>query len=66
MTHQTSATPDYTMGFSEVFLKLLQRSTAETHAAYLLPYLRPGLRSTGLWLWAGNHIGGAGKNGGPR
>lgn len=40
--HQTSVTPDYTMGFGKGFLKLLQRFTAE--AAYLLPYLRPGLR----------------------
>ena len=43
-THQTSATPDYTMGFGEGFLALLRGFTAEANAAYLLPYLRPGLR----------------------
>ena len=44
MTHQTSATPDYTMSFSEEFLQSLRRYTAEASAAYLLPQLRPGLR----------------------
>ena len=44
MTHQTSATPDYTMGFSEELLQSLRRRTAETSAAYLLPHLRPGHR----------------------
>ena len=43
-THQTSATPDYTMGFSEEMIESLRRYTAEASAAYLLPYLRPGLR----------------------
>ena len=43
-THQTSATPDYTMGFSDEMLESLRRYTAEASAAYLLPYLRPGLR----------------------
>ena len=32
------------MGFSEQMLEALRRYTAETSAAYLLPYLRPGLR----------------------
>ncbi len=44
MTDETSATPDYTMGFSEEFLESMRRYTAATSAAYLLPYLRPGLR----------------------
>ena len=44
MTHQTSSTPDYTMGFSEEFLESLRRFTAEANAAYLLPHLRPGMR----------------------
>ena len=39
-----SATPDYTMGFSEEVLESLRRYTAEASAAYLLPHLRPGLR----------------------
>ena len=38
------STPDYTMGFSEAMLESFRRHTAATHAAYLLPYLRPGLR----------------------
>ena len=42
--HQTSATPDYTMGFSEELLEAFRRYTAEANAAYLMPYLRPGLR----------------------
>ena len=44
MTQETSATPDYTMGFSEEMLEAMRRSTAEGDAAFLLPYLRPGLR----------------------
>ena len=44
MTHETSGTPDYTMGFSEEMLESLRRFTAHDNAAYLLPYLRPGLR----------------------
>ncbi len=43
-TIRTTATPDYTMGFSEEMLESLRRYTAEASAAYLLPYLRPGLR----------------------
>ena len=42
--HQTSATPDYTIGFSEEMIEALRRYTAEANAAYLMPYLRPGLR----------------------
>ena len=44
MTKRSSATPDYTMGFSEEFPESLRRYTAQANAAYLLPYLRPGLR----------------------
>ena len=44
MTHQTSGTPDYTMGFGEEMMESLRRFTAQDNAAYLLPYLRPGLR----------------------
>lgn len=44
MTQETSATPDYTMGYSRVMLETQLRATAETSAAHLLPYLRPGLR----------------------
>ncbi len=44
ITDQRSATPDYTMGFSEEFLQSLRRYTAEASAAHLLPHLRPGHR----------------------
>ena len=44
MTQSTSATPDYTLGFSEEILEALRRYTAEKNAAYLLPHLRPGMR----------------------
>ena len=53
-THQTSATPDYTMGFSEEMLESLRRYTAEASAAYLLPYLRPGLRVLDFGCGPGN------------
>ena len=44
MTQQTSATPDYTLGFSEEMLQFLQRHTVEANSAFLIPYLRPGMR----------------------
>ncbi len=44
MTHETSATPDYTMGFSDEMIESLRRYTAEASAAYLMKYLKPGLR----------------------
>ncbi len=44
MIHETSATPDYTMGYSEEILKTQLRATVENSAEFLLPYLRPGLR----------------------
>ena len=44
MTGPESSTPDYSMGFGEEILQALRRYTAEASAAYLLPYLRPGLR----------------------
>lgn len=42
--HLESATPDYTMGYSEVILQSQMRATAENNATFLLPYLRPGMR----------------------
>ena len=44
MAEQTSPDSDYTLGFSEEFLDSLMRRTAQTNAAYLLPYLKPGMR----------------------
>ncbi|MDE2836629.1 MAG: methyltransferase domain-containing protein [Chloroflexota bacterium] len=37
-------TPEYTMGYSDDFLRMLHRRSARTHAAYLLPHLEPGMR----------------------
>lgn len=42
--YRESATPDYTMGFGEEILETLRRYRAQTHAAHLLPHLRPGLK----------------------
>ena len=39
-----AAAPTYTMGYSDEFRQLLDRRSAETHAAYLLPHLGPGMR----------------------
>ena len=44
MYDQASGTPDYTMGYGEEMLETQLRATAEDSAAFLLPYLRPGLR----------------------
>ena len=43
MTNEPPAA-EYTMGYTEEFLQLLHRRSAESHAAHLLPHLRPGLR----------------------
>ena len=43
MPDQTSATFDYTMGYSEEFLNLLGRRSMETHAKHLLSPLKSGL-----------------------
>ena len=44
MTGPESATPNYTMGFSEPIVQQFKRHTADSHASHLLPHLRPGLR----------------------
>ena len=41
MTEQPS---EYTMGYDENFQQLLRRRSAGSHAAYLLPHLKPGHR----------------------
>ena len=43
MNDHTNEEQDYTMGYSEEFLQLLHRRSAESHAAHLLPHLAPGL-----------------------
>ena len=44
MSQPTEQTHEYTMGYSPEFLQLLDRRNAETHASYLLPHLRSGMR----------------------
>ena len=44
MQDNTPADHAYTMGYSEEFQQLLRRRSADTHAAYLLPHLSPGMR----------------------
>jgi len=39
-----TSTSDYTMGYNEEFQVMLNRRSAETHAAHLLPHLKPGMR----------------------
>ena len=45
MPDPTTSTSSYTMGYSEEFRQLLNRRSAETHAARLLPHLKSGLRA---------------------
>ena len=44
MAEETLTTPQYTMGYSPEFLQMLDRRNAGTHAAYLLPHLKPSMR----------------------
>ena len=44
MAEQTPQEHTYTMGYSEEFLRLLDRRSAESHATHLLPHLRSGQR----------------------
>ena len=44
MQDNTPADHAYTMGYSEEFQQLLRRRSADTHAAYLLSHLSPGMR----------------------
>ena len=44
MTVRDTSTPDYTMGFNDMYLRSLREYTAVTHAGYLLPHLMPGQR----------------------
>ena len=44
MPDQEPTTSNYTMGYSEEFRQLLNRRSLETHAAHLIPHLKPGLR----------------------
>ena len=42
--NQQSSTPDYTMGYGDSVEQFISRRTAATHAPYLLPHLKPGMR----------------------
>ena len=44
MQGNSPAEHSYTMGYDENFQQLLRRRSAESHAAYLLPHLKPGDR----------------------
>ena len=44
MSGESPESSTYTMGYSEEFRQLLNRRSAATHATYLLPKLKPGLR----------------------
>ncbi len=44
MAQLDSSTPEYTLGFGRQFVQSQRQLTAETSAAYLLPFLKPGLR----------------------
>ena len=44
MTTQNQSTHNYTMGYSEEFLQVLDRRNAGNCAAYLLPLLEPGMK----------------------
>lgn len=44
MSENIPPSPAYTMGYTPEFLQLLERRNAETHAAYLLSHLEPGMK----------------------
>ena len=43
----------YTMGYSDEFRQLLDRRSAKSHAAHLLPLLEPGMRLLDFGCGAG-------------
>ena len=44
MTGPRTSTPDYTLGFGGQFVQRQRQLRAEPYCAYLLPFLKPGLR----------------------
>lgn len=44
MTDDAAQESTYTMGYSDDFQQLLDRRSVHTHAAHLLPHLKPGMR----------------------
>ena len=61
MPDKTPGTPEYTMGYSEEFQKLLKIRSAETHAGHLLPHLRSGMRLLDFGCGPGNISAGLAK-----
>ena len=45
MSDDAKQSAEYTMGYSEEFRQLLNRRSLQTHAAHLIPHLKPGLRA---------------------
>ena len=44
MSRSTLGTPYYTTGYKEEYIEFLSRRDVGSHAAHLIPYLKPGLR----------------------
>ena len=59
MSDQATGQSSYTMGYGEEFTQLLDRRSAQTNAARLLPHLKPGPAPSGLWLWTGDDFDGS-------
>ena len=54
MTEPSATDSQYTMGYSEEFRQLLERRSASSHAFYLLPHLRPGMKLLDFGCGPGN------------
>ena len=54
MTQHSATDSQYTMGYTEEFRQLLDRRSASTHAFYLLPHLRPGMKLLDFGCGPGN------------
>ena len=44
MTGPESTATDYTLGYGETIVERWKRHTVDSHAAHLIPHLKPGLR----------------------